>query len=173
MSSGKSARYNRFSGGPTNLHTPDVATGVRGTSWERVCFLSIPLKPTASQQGFQNSPLPTWRLCWQAVICVWMVCLCIRAHGCVRRKCVSACPHVSISSLESKSSLIHSLPRPEWKQPLGPLFRLSPLSQKVSLRAQASSAGHNLSILNSTRACGALLDGVGSRSWNWRVDSLA
>ncbi|PNI91483.1 TRAF7 isoform 6 [Pan troglodytes] len=28
MSSGKSARYNRFSGGPSNLPTPDVTTGV-------------------------------------------------------------------------------------------------------------------------------------------------
>uniref|UniRef100_A0A8C0D7U1 TNF receptor associated factor 7 n=1 Tax=Balaenoptera musculus TaxID=9771 RepID=A0A8C0D7U1_BALMU len=29
MSSGKSARYNRFSGGPSNLPTPDAATGTR------------------------------------------------------------------------------------------------------------------------------------------------
>lgn len=29
MSSGKSARYNRFSGGPSNLPTPDVTTGTR------------------------------------------------------------------------------------------------------------------------------------------------
>nr|XP_055220948.1 putative nuclear pore complex-interacting protein family member B2 isoform X2 [Gorilla gorilla gorilla] len=31
MSSGKSARYNRFSGGPSNLPTPDVTTGVINT----------------------------------------------------------------------------------------------------------------------------------------------
>jgi hypothetical protein len=30
MSSGKSARYNRFSGGPTNLPSPDVSTGGQG-----------------------------------------------------------------------------------------------------------------------------------------------
>lgn len=171
MSSGKSARYNRFSGGPTSLHTPDVATGVRGTSWERVCFLSTPLKPMASQQGFRNSPLPTWRLCGQPVICGW--CVCVYVHMGVLDERVSAHVLMSTSSLESRSSLIRFLSSPEWKRPLGPLFRLSPLSQKVSLRAQASSAGHNLSIPNSTRACGVLLDGAGSSSWNWRVSSVA
>ncbi|KAM8780128.1 E3 ubiquitin-protein ligase TRAF7 isoform 2-T2 [Rhynchonycteris naso] len=36
MSSGKSTWYNHFSGGPTNLPTPDIATGVRGTPWTRM-----------------------------------------------------------------------------------------------------------------------------------------
>lgn len=101
MSSGKSARYNRFSGGPTNLHTPDVATGVRGTPQVRSALCA---------QGPQ-AELPEWSPLYLEVLqagcdtCAWCVLAYVHMGALGESMSVmSTCVHV-LSGVKAKSHL--------------------------------------------------------------------
>ena len=140
MSSGKGARYNRFSGGPSNLPTPDTA-GVRANPREGRLWARLVLTPHAQgPRGLSGTPSPSLEVprvgC---AMCVVGVSASVCARGLLSGTAcqpVSTC--VATSSAGSGPSPVHSLSRPEWKPRSGPPCRLSPPSQKVSLGAQTS-----------------------------------
>lgn len=140
MSSGKGARYNRFSGGPSNLPTPDTA-GVRANPGEgRLWARPEPIPHTQGPGGLSRTPSPSLEVPRVGhAMCVIGVSVSVCAHGVLSGTVcqpISTC--VSTSSAGSGPSHIHSLSRPEWKPPLGLPFQLSPPSQKVSPGAQTS-----------------------------------
>ena len=140
MSSGKGARYNRFSGGPSNLPTPDTA-GVRANPREGRLWARLVLTPhTQGPGGLSRTPSPSLEVprvgC---ATCVVGVSASVCARGLLSGTAcqpVSTC--VATSSAGSGPSHIHSLSRPELNPRSVPPFRLSPPSQKVSLGAQTS-----------------------------------
>lgn len=117
MSSGKSARYNRFSGGPANLPTADVTAGVSGNLTGK----GLPLVPTSCAgvpaEPPEQSPPYVEGLCR---VCPRELTR-ARDHGAMKaRRCPSTCVYTSSLGVDAKSHLFSVQTRMETT--FGPAF---------------------------------------------------
>lgn len=136
MSSGKGARYNRFSGGPSNLPTPDTA-GVRDTPGEgRLWARLVPTPHAQGSGGLSGTPSPSLEVprvgC---AMCVVGVSASVRACGLLLSAHIHVCVHI-LRGVRAKSHSFSLQTRMETT--FGPAFSAVTTITKGELGAQAS-----------------------------------